>query len=41
MTSCSILKKNISKARTKKARGKALGAYAKARCFRKRRKSKR
>jgi len=39
--SCSLLKAKIGKARTRKLRGKALGAYAKAGCIRKRRRSRR
>lgn len=38
--SCSVLKARISKATTKTSRGKALGAYAKAGCIRKKRRSR-
>lgn len=37
-TSCSILKKRISKATTPKTRGKALGDAMKAKCFKRKKK---
>ena len=39
--SCAVLKKKISTAKNKTSRGKALGAYAKAGCIRKKRRHRR